>query len=92
MVVLGDAVGGVLEHDSDLDWFIFEATEGESYDIRVALGSLSDSEVAVYDADGEELAYNDNEADSQASRLWWEAPASVRILSSFPVSTTVPTP
>ena len=75
-VVLGDAVGGVLEHDSDLDWFVFEAAEGQLYDVRVALGSLSDSEVAVYDAGGEELAYNDDDGDSLASRLWWEAPAS----------------
>ena len=75
-VVLGDAMGGVLEHDLDLDWFVFEATEGQLYDIQVALGTLSDSEVAVYDADGEQLAYNDDDADSWASRLWWEAPAS----------------
>ena len=65
-----------MEHDLDLDWFVLEALEGESYDIRVALGSLSDSVMAVYDADGEVLAYNDDEADSLASRRWWDAPAS----------------
>ena len=76
-VELGETVRGVLEDDWDVDFFVFEAWEGELYEIEVDLGTLSDSVVAVYDGDGVELGWNDDREDgSLASRLVWRAPAS----------------
>ncbi len=78
-VVLGEAVRGVVDHEGDMDFFLFEAVEDELYEIDVALGTLYDSAVAVYAVDGTELAYNDDRVDSEtslASRLVWRAPAS----------------
>ena len=78
-VVLGEVVEGVLDYQGDVDFFGFEAVEGEVYEIGVDLGTLSDSVVALYAVDGMELAYNDDREDSEtslASRLVWRAPAS----------------
>ena len=74
-VALGDATGaaGVLDYEGDIDLFVFEAVAGEFYQIDVALGTLDDSTVALYDADGFELAYNDDYGGTSASRLYWEA-------------------
>ena len=73
---LGESVEGVLDYRGDADYFVFEAAEGESYEIEVDLGTLPDSVVAVYDTDGWELDYNDDLEDSLASRLVWTAPES----------------
>jgi len=46
---------------SDEDWMVFEATAGETYVIETHAGSLYfDTELALYDADGNELAYDDD--------------------------------
>ena len=74
-VGVGDVVGGVLDYEGDVDVFVFGAVEGELYQIDVALGTLSDSVVAVHDADGWELGYNDDREGSWASLLVWRAPA-----------------
>ncbi|MYB45996.1 MAG: hypothetical protein F4X74_13820 [Acidimicrobiia bacterium] len=75
-VTAGEAVLGVVDYPGDIDLFVFEATEGELYQIDVALGTLADSVVALYDADEWELAYNDDYEGSLASRIVWEAPSS----------------
>ena len=75
-VEVGEPVEGALEYGEDVDYFVLEAEEGRSYEIDVTLGTLSDSTLRLYDADGAELAYNDDYADSLASRLTWEAPDS----------------
>ena len=75
-VSVGEAASGVLEHGDDTDFFVFQSEEGVLYQIDVALGTLSDSTVALHDADGRELAYNDDHGDSLASRIFWEAPTS----------------
>ena len=72
---LGEGVEGVLESDWDAGVFVFGAVEGQLYEIEVELGSLSDSTLAVCDADGYELAYNDDWPDGGLeSRLFWGAP------------------
>ncbi len=73
---LGDSVPGSLEYEGDIDFFVFDAEEGELYEVDVALGSLSDSVVTVYGPEGEFLASNDDYGESLASRLYWEAPSS----------------
>ncbi len=72
-VTVGEAVQGALDHTDDIDVFVFQAEEGVLYRIDVALGTLSDSLVGLYDADEQELAYNDDHGDSLASRIIWEA-------------------
>ena len=75
-VTVGEAVQGALDHTNDIDVFVFQAEEGVFYQIDVALGTLSDSVVGLYDADEQELAYNDDHGDSLASRIIWEATSS----------------
>ena len=74
---VGEPVDGVLDYERDVDYFVFEAVEGELYEIGVALVTLDDSMVAVYDQDGVELGWNDDVGDgSLASLVLWRAPAS----------------
>ncbi len=74
--VLGEAVAGVLEYDGDTDVFVFEAERGSTYQIDVALGTLPDSTVTLYDANVEWLTSNDDYGDTLASRIIWEATGS----------------
>ncbi len=73
---VGEALPGALEYADDSDYFAFEAEQGQSYQIDVTLDTLEDSVITLYDAAGQELAFNDDHADSLASRIDWEAPAS----------------
>ncbi|MDE0231749.1 MAG: hypothetical protein OXI56_12185 [bacterium] len=73
-LVVGEAAEGVLENEGDVDYFVFEAVEGEVYEVEVDLGTLGDSVVAIADADGFQLDYNDDRGDdSYGSRLVWRA-------------------
>lgn len=72
-VVVGTPVGSVLEHEGDIAAFVFDARQGQLYQVDVVLGTLPDSVVAVYDPSGNEVAFNDDYGDSLASRVWWEA-------------------
>ena len=74
LLEMGEPVDGVLEHTADVDVFVFEAAAGEMYEIRVELGTLSDSIVAVNDFSGAELGWNNDHEGSLASYLVWEAP------------------
>ena len=73
---VGDAVGGSLEYGDDADFFVFDAVEGEFYEIGVEPGTLEDPTVGLYDADGAWLGYNDDSGDSLAPRLMWPADTS----------------
>ena len=73
---VGAEVGGELEYDGDFDYFSFQAEAGWSYQIDVALGTLDDSIVELYDADGSFLDANDNYGNTYASRLSWYATSS----------------
>ena len=72
----GADVRGAMDYDGDIDFFRFQAERGQSYQIDVALGTLDDSIVDLYDADGSFLDSNDD-YETFASRLYWEAPSSV---------------
>ena len=71
---VGGSIEGTLHQGNDVDVFAFEAEEGALYRIDVVLGSLGDSVLTLYDADGRELAFNDDYGDSTASRIDWQAP------------------
>ena len=75
-IALGEAVAGALEYDEDTDLFVFEAEQGRIYSIDVGLGTLSDSTVKLYSAEGDWVASNDDHGDSLASRITWRASSS----------------
>ena len=75
-LTLGAPVDGVIGTHWDEDYFSFEAVEGELYTIAASLGSLVDSQITVVNTEGQELAQNDNYADTRGSRLEWIAPSS----------------
>ena len=75
-VTVGDAIAGVVNYPGDIDLFAFNAEEGKLYQIDVTPGTLDDSEVALYDAGEQELAFNDDHRGSSASRVVWAAPDS----------------
>ena len=72
-VTVGAVATGEVEHGGDLDYFVFEAEEGELYQIDVALGTLGDSVAVLYHSDWTELARNDDHGDTLASRIYWVA-------------------
>ena len=49
MAAVGADVEGALDYDGDIDFFRFQAERGQSYQIDVALGTLDDSIVDLYD-------------------------------------------
>ena len=73
---VGADVRGALDYDGDIDYFRFQAEQGQSYQIDVALGTLHDSTVDLYDSDGWLMDSNDDYGDTLASRLYWNAPSS----------------
>ena len=73
---VGAEVGGELDYDGDFDYFSFQAEAGWSYQIDVALGTLDDSIVELYDADGSFLDSSDDYEGTSASRLSWRATSS----------------
>ena len=73
---VGTDVRGAVDYDNDIDFFRFQAEEGRSYQIDVALGTLNDSVVDLYGYDGAFLDSNDDYGDTRASRLSWQASSS----------------
>ena len=73
---VGTEVRGALDYDGDFDYFRFQAEQGQSYRIDVALGTLDDSIVNLFDSDGWFLDTNDDYGNTYASHLSWEAPSS----------------
>ena len=75
VAAVGADVEGALDYDDDIDYFRFQAEQGQIYQIDVALGTLDDSIVDLYDGDGSFLGTNDD-YEGAASRLYWKAPSS----------------
>ena len=68
---------GAIEKTADLDWFKLQAAAGNAYVFTVALGTLPDSVLYLYDTNGaKQLAFNDDYGSSTASQITWTAPAS----------------
>ena len=68
----GQSIEGTIDYEYDIDLFSFSADAGESYQIDVFLGTLDDSVLTIYDADGWEVAYNDDYGGGSASRVVWD--------------------
>ena len=73
---VGEAVGGSLEYDGDVDFFVFDAAEGEFYELSVEPGTLEDPTVALYGTDVWRLDYDDDSGDGLAPLLFWSADGS----------------
>jgi len=73
-VTIGEETQGELDEPDEADLFVFDAQQGNLYQIDVTLGTLADSVVALYDADEWQLAYNDDHGGTSASRILWAAP------------------
>ena len=66
---------GNIQYVADVDWFAFEAFEGQRYTLQTQLGSLDDSVLRLFDSDGKTLlAKNDDvEFPDLSSRIVWTA-------------------
>jgi hypothetical protein len=51
---------GNIDHQTDQDWFRFNAVAGRSYTIATTLGTLSDSRLRLYDTNGTTLLQSDD--------------------------------
>ncbi len=73
-VAWNKGVAGNLEEGGDRDWFSFHATAGKGYVFETQLFGLNDSQLRLYDTDGQTvLASDDNSGSGLASRLDWVA-------------------
>lgn len=75
-VAVDDETQGELGEPDETDLFVFDAEGGKLYQIDVALGTLGDSVVTLYDSDAAVLEYNDDHEGTPASRILWAAPSS----------------
>ncbi len=88
-VEIGEATQGALDYNGDIDFFAFQADEGQYYEIDVTLGTLQDSALDLFAADGTWLDRNDDDyfGDSRGSRLIWQAPNTatyyIQVISSW---------
>jgi hypothetical protein len=74
-VEVGDIVDGTIESAGDEDWFAFEAEAGVAYVFEVQLNGLGDSTLALLDASGVQIEFNDDALGvGLASRIEWTAP------------------
>ena len=74
-LILDQEVDGIIDPRSDVDFFSFEARASDAFAITVALETLFDSELFLYDTDGRsELAYSDDYDVGYASQIVWAAP------------------
>ncbi len=73
VIAIGVQASGELGSDDDTDYFVFEAEQDGIYRIDIALVTLSDSVLTLYDAEWRELASSDDYSDTLASRVFWQA-------------------
>lgn len=90
-VTVNTSVEAALDTTSDVDFFSFQLQAGEYYVLDVALGTLNDSMITVYDTDGTTLiASDDNSGDGLGSRYSFVCPVDgiyfLRVFSVFSTS------
>ena len=74
-VNLGKAVPGVLDYNGDADFFVFEAEEGEVYQVEVEAEGFSDAFVALYDANKKWQQVDYDNSDYRLLLFYWQAPS-----------------
>ncbi|MEZ6119467.1 MAG: trypsin-like serine protease [Pirellulaceae bacterium] len=73
--LLTNRMSGNIDYLGDVDWFRFSATADTDYSLYTSLDSLSDSILDLYDANGNEIATDNNSGFGFASLIEWTAPA-----------------
>ena len=66
----GDVANGSIV-EGDEDYFVFEARRGSAYIMETSAGF--DTVIELYDDEGTEIAYDDDDGEDSASRLLWTA-------------------
>ncbi len=77
-VQVNNTYAGVIEFGSDTDWFAFAVPAGANVTLETALGSLSDTTLALYDTNGTTLLAENDDVQcctQLQSRIIWTAPA-----------------
>lgn len=74
-ITVGEDVSGVIDYVGDQDFFAFAAEAGEVYQIDVVPGTLTNSWVALYDADASVLEISRPHEDASAEGISWEGPS-----------------
>ena len=73
-VNVGSSVSGTIELAGGVDWYKFQAVAGKTYTFSTQLGTLSDTVLYLYGANGTTvLLSNDNTGTSLASKITWTA-------------------
>jgi hypothetical protein len=68
------STNAAINSNADRDWYRFQAISGVRYRVETSLGTLNDSILRLYDADGvTELAFNDNADGGLGSAIEWTA-------------------
>ena len=70
LIAVGESVEGEVDNDFDIDVFRFPADEGQAYRIRVALGTLEDPLVSLYNSAGDEESWEEFRDDNGVTILW----------------------
>ncbi len=67
---------GLIEVESDTDWFSFTVPGGANVTLDTSLGSISDTTLTLIDSDGStQLEFDDDSGPGLASSITWTAPA-----------------
>ena len=74
-ITVGEDVSGAIDYVGDQDFFAFAAEAGEVYQIDVVPGTLTNSWVALYDADASVLDISRPHEDASAEGISWEGPS-----------------
>ena len=76
LVDVPSVTNGDIEIADDVDWFQMVLSGGTEYVFETSLGTLPDSVLSIYDADGNTLLVQDDDSGSGfASRIEWIPPA-----------------
>ncbi|MEQ1540597.1 MAG: pre-peptidase C-terminal domain-containing protein, partial [Sphingorhabdus sp.] len=75
-LAIGGAVNGTIEAAGDHDWFAVQLTEGQAYlfTTEAIVGGNLDTVLYIRDASGNPLAFNDDTAGTQFSKIRFVAP------------------
>ena len=76
-VLVPSTNAGTIDPGTDVDWFRFSAVGATQYTFETSLGTLPDSRLELFDANGVSLAENDDiGGGNRASKIIWTSPGS----------------
>ncbi|MCA9178748.1 MAG: tandem-95 repeat protein [Planctomycetales bacterium] len=69
----GTVAAAEIETQGDTDWFRIPVTPGTSYRFETRRGTLTDTTLTLFDAEGKRLAYDDDSGEGSMARIQWTA-------------------